>query len=262
MPRILLRTAFAASIVCATLNGCADPARQIAGPQTVKPSATVITLGPPDLDVIGLTNEYGAAASIDSADGNFQPLYASVDIPAATCRDHFKSISLYWTSPNGIVTFDLNPPLLFLAYRGGSYLGALKVIYENIGDVDGTNAAGDTYRFNGRFNALCRNFDRKVGPILIEAQILTAQDPIDTPRLVSYGDGSDDGGGTGSCDYQIISDPSTCTDPGGGGGGGGDGGGAPPSVGGGGIDLCHDLQLDAGCYDVYVDDEYDSTICC
>jgi hypothetical protein len=77
------------------------------------------------------------------------------------------------------------------------------------------------------------------------------------------------GGGGDGCDYQIIYDPSTC-DPWGGGGGGGGGGGDPwvdpgdggGGGGGGGGSLCTQLQLDPGCYDVYIDDVYDSTICC
>ena len=78
----------------------------------------------------------------------------------------------------------------------------------------------------------------------------------------SPGDGG--GGGGGSCDYQIIYDPSTC-DPEGGGGGGG--GGPEPVVttqpgDNGGTDLCVELFLDPGCYDVYIDGEYDGTICC
>jgi len=67
--------------------------------------------------------------------------------------------------------------------------------------------------------------------------------------------------GGGECDYQIIPDPDGCTGEGGGGGGGGGG-----DSGGGGASeweyLCETLLLDPGCYDVYVDDVYEETICC
>jgi hypothetical protein len=75
--------------------------------------------------------------------------------------------------------------------------------------------------------------------------------------------GGGGGGGGGACDYQIIYDPSTC-DPSGGGGGGGDPSVEPPpgDSSGGGMNLCAELLLDPGCYDVYIDGSYDSTICC
>jgi hypothetical protein len=68
------------------------------------------------------------------------------------------------------------------------------------------------------------------------------------------------GGNGGNCDYQLYPNPDQCTDPDPGGSGGGTGGGAPPSGGGG--NECEALQLAPGCYDVYVDNQYDSTICC
>ena len=71
------------------------------------------------------------------------------------------------------------------------------------------------------------------------------------------------GGGGGPCDYQLVSDPSTCAP----GSGGGTGGGLPPDSftppsGGGSPPACAALSLQPGCYDVYIDDVYDTTICC
>jgi hypothetical protein len=76
------------------------------------------------------------------------------------------------------------------------------------------------------------------------------------------GDGG--GGGGGECDYQIIYDPSTCSPDDGGGGSGGvyDPPNDSPGVPGGSSSLCYTLYLDPGCYDVFVDGFYDSTICC
>lgn len=75
---------------------------------------------------------------------------------------------------------------------------------------------------------------------------------------------SDGGGGGGSCDYLLIADPSsTCTS----GGGGGTGGDLPPDAftpppGGGSPPACTALQLQPGCYDVYINGVYDTTMCC
>jgi hypothetical protein len=80
----------------------------------------------------------------------------------------------------------------------------------------------------------------------------------------------------GTCDsYQIIDTDTAPTDSSDECGGGGDGTSPadptpppPPDSGNdtgsdiGGDDLCTTLLLDAGCYDVYVDEVYDSTICC
>jgi hypothetical protein len=80
---------------------------------------------------------------------------------------------------------------------------------------------------------------------------------------LQYTGGTDDG----NCDYQLISDPDTCTDFGGGGSGGSggdpaeDGYSGSGDAGGDGVS-CENLELEPGCYDVYVDDVYDSTICC
>lgn len=65
--------------------------------------------------------------------------------------------------------------------------------------------------------------------------------------------------------YRIIPDdyepPPNCDE-----GGGGDGDGSGNTGGGGypgdGADMCRDLKLEAGCYDVYVDGEFVNTLCC
>jgi len=65
------------------------------------------------------------------------------------------------------------------------------------------------------------------------------------------------------CEYQIEYDPETCNeDPDDGGGGGDhttDGPIPDPDDGG---QMCAELQLTPGCYDVYVDGSYYNTICC
>jgi len=75
--------------------------------------------------------------------------------------------------------------------------------------------------------------------------------------------------GSSPCGNGLYYNPisGACVPGGGGGGdgGGGDGGGGGGGDGGGdgGWDwLCDELDLDPGCYDVYVDDFYEDTVCC
>ena len=82
-------------------------------------------------------------------------------------------------------------------------------------------------------------------------------------RSTCFPDNTSGSGGGDTCnDYQFIDE----TDPSGGStdcsGSGGGGSGDSPGISGGSSSLCYDLELDPGCYDVYVDDVYDSTICC
>ena len=215
----------AVTVLFAVLAACSDPATSPSGSgRSTSPSPEarhLLTTG--DFDMNLLIATYPDNYSVDSADANYGPLFFSGESGVGGCRDHFSGISLWWNSPNGIVAFDLHPILLFVSYRGGTFAGAAKAIYETTApDVDGTDQAGNIYRFGGRFNALCKNLDRYIGPIMIQAQVLTAQNPIDQPRLIYS-----PGGGAGGClsyeDQEVIYDPNSepqdrCSGGGGGGG--------------------------------------------
>lgn len=69
--------------------------------------------------------------------------------------------------------------------------------------------------------------------------------------------GEEEEGEEEGCDYQIMPDPSQCDpddDPG--------GGGDDPPPPSGGTNMCQELQLEPGCYDVYVDDVKEGFVCC
>jgi hypothetical protein len=74
--------------------------------------------------------------------GNSARLYiapdvsASADEPPTICRDHFEPIDLWWDGGYGIATFHLDPPLLFVGYRAGTFKSGVlrfrRAIYETL----------------------------------------------------------------------------------------------------------------------------------
>jgi hypothetical protein len=147
------------------------------------------------------------------------------------CRDHFRQIDMYWDPEfgHGMVKFHMNPPLLFRKYgmgttRGRGSLILRNAVYENLQPSEGTDAAGNVWRFRGKFNALCRGGSLELGPIAFNGHVLIAQSPIDAPVLIRSGGGQE---GCGN-EFQLVYDPydptgegDDCDDGGGGSGGGG-----------------------------------------
>lgn len=93
------------------------------------------------------------------------------------CRDHFKPIDLWWDGGYGLMRFHLDPPLLFVGYRAGTYrtprgLVFRKAVYETIQPSEAVDPERNVWRFQGRFNALCRGGEVEVGPVVFGGQLL------------------------------------------------------------------------------------------
>jgi len=139
--------------------------------------------------------------------GNEATMYFAPDLSAEElptfCRDHFNAIDLWWDGGDGIATFHLDPPLLFVGYRPGTVKSGVltlrRAIYETFQTSEATDPAGNVWRFTGRFNALCRGGEFAIGPIVFGGQIVRSQDPIDKPVLVRRGDT-----GSGGCGGEDL----------------------------------------------------------
>lgn len=184
-----------------------------------------------------LEADFGGMYSIDTTEAGlnatptvtYDPLTGSAEF----CRDHFKPIDLWWNGGYGMMSFHMDPPLLFRGYRTGTFksnrnLVFRKAIYETVQSSEAVDPAGNVWRFSGRFNALCRGGAFELGPIVFGGQVVVSQDPVDRPVLVQRGGG----GGDGGCglQFQLIYDPydgssGDCGGSSGGGDGGGGGGG-------------------------------------
>jgi hypothetical protein len=147
-----------------------------------------------------------------------------------------------------------------IASRGAdSFLG--RVYYSfSVDDQSRTWHAAGTFYLYG--------FECRLGTWLTVGILTPPMDRVEYTEYPLYADA----GCGGSGGYQFITQPAE--DPGGedpgacygGGSGGGDpypgDGGGGGGGGGGGSPVCAELLLDPGCYDVYIDGMYDSTICC
>lgn len=157
------------------------------------------------------TTEAGAAATYYVAPVDDQPLEYTDEV--TFCRDHFKPIDLQFDGGYGLMSFHLNPPLLFVGYRPGTYrsprgLVFRKAVYESLDDYsEAVDPAGNVWRFQGRFNALCRGGELEIGPIVFGAQLLISQDPVTRPVLVRRGTGEECGGAGGDWYYMESYDP-------------------------------------------------------
>jgi len=85
--------------------------------------------------------------------------------------------------------FDMGPPLLFVAYRPGTFksprnLIFRRAIFETLQTAYATDPDGNRWSFQGRFNALCRGGAGEIGPIVWSSQLLIAEDPLTRPVLV------------------------------------------------------------------------------
>jgi hypothetical protein len=128
------------------------------------------------------TTRAGASAAPD-------PTYDVTTGDGTFCRDHFNAIDLWWDGGYGLMSFHIDPPLLFRTYRAGTYTSPRrlifrKAIYETLESSEATDPAGNVWRFHGRFNALCRGGEFEIGPIVFGGQIVVAQNPIDIPVRV------------------------------------------------------------------------------
>lgn len=162
------------------------------------------TLDPGGFDADGFTNQFQFTYSTDAESVGAHQLYYSSEVGVGPCRDQFSYTPLWWRGPHGIIQFDLHPPQLFIGFETGRNSGAAKAKFETTPpDVDATDGAGYTYRFGGRFLAYCRNFDSKIGGLIVESQFLATLGPIDLPRLISTGSS---GGPCGDI-TNVIYDP-------------------------------------------------------
>jgi|GEM_PF-2493173 len=192
------------------VTACAEIARDpvsVASPDERPRTTTTTTTYVPT--IADLDAAFGAGMySLDTTSiGNSARLYTEpvthVDEERPTfCRDHFDPIDLWWDGGYGIATFHLDPPLLFVGYRAGTLrTGVLRLrraIYESVQASEATDPAGNVWRFKGRFNALCAYGEFDIGPLVMGAQVLRSQDPIDRPILVRRADSGGCGGSSGA----------------------------------------------------------------
>lgn len=128
-------------------------------------------------------------ASLDTTqEGRSAALYYSVESPQI-CRDHFKALDLWWDGGHGLMSFHMDPPVLFVGYRAGTFQNSRglffrRAVYETIQESYATDPAGNQWRFRGRFNAVCRAGQYEYGPVVFSAQLVVAQNPIDKPILI------------------------------------------------------------------------------
>jgi hypothetical protein len=119
------------------------------------------------------------------------------------CHDHFRPIDLDWDGGYGLMRFHLDPPLLLVGFRPGTFkaLGLVykKAVYETLptAESETTDPAGNVWRFSGRFNALCRAGEFDFGPLVFGGQVVKSQNPVTIPRLVRRGSPGGEGCGTG-----------------------------------------------------------------
>lgn len=194
------------------LISCVDTAPSPLTP-TTDPSRPRMDVTSADWIISDLQAEYGGAFSWDTTQTG-QSSSVRYDLypgeEGEFCRDHFRPIDLWWDGGDGIAVIHLDPPLLFRGYRPGTFMDRRrliwrKAIYETLEPGEGVDPAGNLWRFQGRFNALCRGGSREIGPIVFNSQLLVSQDPIDRPVLVRRGSTGEGGcGGSSGGDTELI----------------------------------------------------------
>ncbi|HEX9937498.1 MAG TPA: hypothetical protein VGB15_10255 [Longimicrobium sp.] len=128
-------------------------------------------------------------ASLDTTqEGQSAPLYYAEEGPQI-CRDHFRPLDLWWDAGHGMMSFHMDPPILFVGYRVGTFKNSRglifrRAVYETFQESFATDPAGNQWRFRGRFNALCRAGQLDIGPIVVGGQVVIAENPIDRPILI------------------------------------------------------------------------------
>lgn len=194
-----MRTFLAVATAGMLTTACAETTRDpVSSPGSTSVPRTSVSTTSGVVTIAELNAEFGVGMwSLDSTTiGNSAPLYVPPEaLPneeTTICRDHLKAVDLWWDGGYGIASFHLNPPILFVGYRAGAVrsgvLGFRRAIYESMQPSEATDPAGNVWRFQGRFNALCRHGEYEIGPIAFRGQVVRSQDPIDRPVLVSRGD--------------------------------------------------------------------------
>jgi hypothetical protein len=232
------------------LGACSDATPGLVSPDVATPTASLSD----HWNITDVEADFPGLFSFDTTRAGSEAHYyvdpvddTSGDSERTFCRDHFKPIDLWWDGGYGNMQFHLDPPLLFVGYRTGTYrsprgLVFRKAVYETFQASEATDPAGNVWRFTGRFNALCRGGELEIGPVVFGGQLLVSQDPVNRPVLVRRGPGSggDGCGGHGGVDYPTSTAPAdteyalsdddydpyypACGGTGGTGTGGGDGG--------------------------------------
>ncbi len=119
--------------------------------------------------------------------GQSAALYS--DAGPQICRDHFRPLDLWWDGGHGMMSFHMDPPILFVGYRAGSLTNSRglvfrRAVYETVQVSYATDPAGNEWRFTGRFNALCRAGQLDIGPLVFGGQLVVSQDPVDRPIMI------------------------------------------------------------------------------
>lgn len=220
-------------VLSAGLVACTDGGTD---PTPLAPSQSgpaLNSLAPANDPITDLESHFGPAFSLDTTQlGLSAPLRQdNSTAPREFCRDHFKPVDMFFEGGHGLMRFHLDPPLLFVSYRPGTFTNRgmvfRKAVYETISSSEATDGEGNVWRFRGRFNVLCLGGAREIGPIVIGGQVLVSQNPIDLPVLVrraSRDDCEESRGSVYRADYSPYSngarrnDAESCDDDGNGSG--------------------------------------------
>lgn len=204
-----LSVAFGAVVACS--DAAPDPVTPNA--HTARPSNQT-SLTTDVWNMADVEADFGGLYSLDTTQAGMDASFYVSPIDPYTgdrgfCRDHFNAIDLWWDGGYGLMRFHLDPPLLFAAYRTGTYTSPRRLvfrqaIYETIAPSEATDPAGNVWRFEGRYNALCRGGELELGPVVFGGQIVVAQDPITRPVLVRRGTGDDGCGDRGGGDWHYM----------------------------------------------------------
>jgi hypothetical protein len=191
--RSIIRSAPLLVVLGAIVGGCAESAQTPVTPKAA-PAAPRHDYGANDVwNMADVEADFGGVFSLDTTQaGTSASPNVSYDVETGDgtfCRDHFNALDLWWDGGHGLMSFHMDPPILFRSYRPGTYksprnLIFRRAVYETLDYSEATDPAGNLWRFHGRFNALCRGGEFEIGPIVFGGQIIVAQDPIDRPVLV------------------------------------------------------------------------------
>jgi len=117
-------------VMAAVLAGCSDPVTV----RQPEPSAP----GGPRGDLAG----YSEVWHLSDAMADWSAVQASLDTTQAgqsaalytdegpqICRDHFRPLDLWWDGGHGMMSFHMDPPILFVGYREGSFKNSRGLIF-------------------------------------------------------------------------------------------------------------------------------------
>lgn len=177
-------------VVAAVLAGCSDPVtvRQPAFSAPRRPRGDLAGYSEVWHLSDAMADWSAVEASLDTTQaGQSAALYT--DEGPQICRDHFRPLDLWWDGGHGLMSFHMDPPILFVGYRDGSYKNSRglifrRAVYETVQESNATDPAGNEWRFKGRFNALCRAGQLDIGPVVFGGQVVVSEDPVDKPVLI------------------------------------------------------------------------------